>query len=102
MTDTSVYHIQGHSSMVFWVGEISFQVSAPEIFYAVAVMFHAGDGKAACAFFPLDTESWKRWAPVSQIFGDDVNEHRFSVSCIKGKRLCPMELSSSVLDIIPM
>lgn len=53
-------------------------------------------------FFPLDTESWNRWALVSQIFGDDVNEHRFSVSCIKGKRLCPMELSSSGLDIIPM
>ncbi|XP_075020567.1 rho GTPase-activating protein 26 isoform X2 [Calonectris borealis] len=51
LTDTCVYHIQSHSSMVFWVGEISFQVSAPEILYAVAIMFHAGDGKVTCAFF---------------------------------------------------
>lgn len=88
--------------MVFRVGEISFQVSAPEIFSAVAIMFHAGDGKVMCAFFPLDTESWNRWALVSQIFGGDVNEYRLSVSCIKGNRLSPTELSSSVLDIIPM
>lgn len=37
--------------MVFWVGGIRFQVSAPEISYAVVIRFHAGDGKAACACF---------------------------------------------------
>lgn len=39
----------------------------------------------------MDTESWNRWPLISQVFGDDVNEHRLSVSCIKGKRLCPVD-----------
>lgn len=91
MTDTGVCHIQSHSP-VFWVGEISFQVSAPEILYAVAIMFHAGERqKSNVCFLTLDPGSWNRWALVSQLSGDDVNEHRLSVSCTKGKRLRPVE-----------
>lgn len=76
--------------MVFWVGEISFQVSAPEI-NAVAIMFHAGGGKVTCAFSLWILGAGIGWALVSQLSGDDVNDHGLSVSCTKGKRLRSVE-----------
>lgn len=68
---------------------------------AAAVLFGAGDGEVMRAF-PSAHRVLKDVAYDQLSFLETMLMNIDSVSCIRGRRLCPMELGSSVLDIIPV
>lgn len=68
---------------------------------AAALLFGAGDGEVLRAF-PSAHRVLKDVAYDQLSFLETMLMNIDSVSCIRGRRLCPMELGSSVLDIIPV